>query len=194
MRVSPRREPQGVMEQLDAIVSEIRRRHERGEDIGLRELNKVFRRNELAAARQRRLYHYLGPRDGQAMPETVTDWHGDPAIPHDPGAEQGDNGWWYPTCSCGFRALLSSSTEAGALRRARVHAHVSTPQPESRYVLEAYDGAASEDYEPRIYLYCREHARNSLLLFTGLPDEHQEEIAAAMREHEREHHAGDCRP
>lgn len=193
MRVPPRREPQGVMEQLDAIVTEIRRRHERGEDIGLRELNKIFRQNELAAARQHRLYHYLGPTNGRDMPETVTDWHGDPAVAHEPGAEQGDHGW-YPVCSCGFRALLSSGTEESALRRARVHAEVSTPQPESRYLLEAYDGAAVEGYEPRVYLYCREHARQSLLLFTGLPDEHQEEIAAAMREHEREHHGGDCRP
>lgn len=181
------REPKGVIEQFDALIADIQRAHDRGEDIGMAEFNRTTRENQLAAWRTYRRYHCLGPRIGATMPEYTTDWYGDPATPHTPGTEQGDHGW-HPACSCGFRAPLTSDTEHGALRRARVHAQVSTPQPEGRYVLTAYDRNAFPDSKIDVCLYCRECGGPALMRFEGIPEEHQEEISAAIREHDRRHH------
>jgi hypothetical protein len=182
----------GPIAAFDALLNDIEKARKRGVDIGMREVDRIFRENSIAAWRHYRLYHYLGPRDGNAMPESALGWHGDPAVPHEPGAEQGDHGW-YPTCSCGFRALLSSATEESAQRRASIHAQVSTPQPEGRYVLSAYDGPASLSYEPEVRLYCREHGTHALLRMTGAPDEHQGKISEAIRDHDWEFHEDDRR-
>lgn len=186
-RKPPGRPPQGVIEHFDALISDVWRARERGVDIGLREFDRVARENALAAWRHHRAYHYLGPRNGDDMPESAHAWHGDPAIPHQPTTERGERGF-HPACSCGFRALLTSDTEAGALRRARVHAQVSVPRPEGRYTLSAYDGQYGTD-KVEVKLRCRDcRDQRALLQFDGLPDEHRQEIAAVVREHESKFH------
>ena len=183
----------GAIGAFNAYLARIDKARARGEDIGLAEFDRIARRNALAAWKTHRLYHYLGPRDGNEMPESALGWFGDPAVNHEPGVEQVRSGF-QPTCSCGFRALLASGTEEAALKRARVHAEVSSPRPESRYVLDAYDAWGAADRGIEVRLHCREHGAHSLLKMAGAPSEHQAEIAAAIRDHDREFHGGDEAP
>jgi hypothetical protein len=179
----------GPIAALNALIADIDKARNRGEDIGLREFDKTVRENQMRAWRHHWLYNCLGPRSGNMMQAEISpyDWFGDPALPHEPAVEQVANSF-HPTCSCGFRALLTSDTEEGALRRARVHADVSTPRPDGRYVLTAYDGPACLNHEIEVRLYCRECRGPSLMEISGPPDEHQDEIATVVREHDRDHH------
>lgn len=185
----------GPIAALDALIDDVYKARNRGEDIGLAWFNQTARENSLKAWNRHWLYHCLGPRDGTTMTDgskSVLDWHGDPTIHHEPTTEPAEPATkgFHPTCSCGFRALLTSDTEEGALRRARVHADVSTPRPDGRYALTAYDGPACLNHEIEVRLYCRECRGPALMEISGAPDEHQDEIAAAVYEHDRDHHGG----
>lgn len=117
--------------------------------------------------------------------ETSTNWSGDPDIPHEPTTERGERGF-HPACSCGFRAPLASTTEESALHRAQVHVQLSSPRTEGRYTLTTRNLRAGTKAE--VDLHCREHSGHALLTIIGPLDERQDEIEAAVREHERDHH------
>jgi hypothetical protein len=180
--------PDGAIAAINALVADARRELE-ADPRKAYEFNKMIRENQLQAARAWHFSHCLGPREGMDVPPNATDWHGDPAVAHEPGVEQASYGS-HPTCSCGFRAPLSSATEESALRRAQVHVQVSTPRPDARYVLTANDDGPKPDGIV-VRLYCRECRGPSLLSVNGAPDEYQQELVAAARDHDRDHHGGE---